>query len=82
MGSGRRNVAVNIYLEINPYTRTKNTRIILKKLFVQMTWEENWQICCSIGMKPIILETLAEQMCLENMTAGWPHDFIYRVKFT
>jgi hypothetical protein len=41
-----------------------------------MTWKENWQICCSIGMKPIILETLAEQMCLENMTAGWTQDHL------
>jgi hypothetical protein len=35
-----------------------------------MSWDENWAMCCSLGMKPIALETLNEQICLENMTKG------------
>jgi len=35
---------------------------------IKVSWEDNWKKCCSIGMKPIVLETFQEQLCLENMT--------------
>jgi hypothetical protein len=37
---------------------------------LKVSWEENWQLCCSIGMKPIVLETSEEQICLQNLTRG------------
>ncbi|XP_059479104.1 uncharacterized protein LOC132198857 [Neocloeon triangulifer] len=32
-----------------------------------MTWEENWNMCCRLGMAPVIFETYEEQFCLQNI---------------
>jgi len=41
-----------------------------KILIFQTTWEENWNICCSLGMKPIMVETVEHAQCLSNWTKG------------
>lgn len=33
-----------------------------------MTWAENWNMCCSLGMKPLIIETSYEQQCWSKIT--------------
>jgi len=43
-----------------------------------MTWDENWAMCCSLGMEPIVLESKKEQQCLTQMTAkDWKYNFNY-----
>jgi Lectin C-type domain len=38
----------------------------------QVTWEKNWQMCCSLGMSPLAIDTLEEQQCLSNLTkSNW-----------
>jgi hypothetical protein len=43
-----------------------------------VTWDENWNICCGLGLKPIAFETNEEQMCFNNLTKGKCTTF-YRV---
>jgi hypothetical protein len=34
----------------------------------QATWAQNYQKCCSMGLKPIVFETKTELECLGNFT--------------
>jgi len=36
----------------------------------QVTWEQNLQKCCSLGMQPIEHTTLTEQQCVAEFTKG------------
>jgi hypothetical protein len=39
-----------------------------EKMLKQATWEQNFQTCCSMGLKPIVFETPTEIECLGNYT--------------
>ncbi|XP_059476327.1 uncharacterized protein LOC132197211 [Neocloeon triangulifer] len=30
----------------------------------EVTWEQNWKLCCALGMQPVLIETLEESQCL------------------
>jgi len=40
------------------------------QFFNKTTWEENWDMCCSLGMAPIMVETVEHAQCLSNWTKG------------
>jgi hypothetical protein len=44
-----------------------------------VTWEQNWKTCCSLGMEPLLLESLTELKCLTNVTkiGNWTGNFNY-----
>jgi hypothetical protein len=35
-----------------------------------MTWEQNWEICCSLGMQPLQIKSQEEQTCFNKLTSG------------
>jgi hypothetical protein len=45
----------------------------------QVTWEQNWKTCCSLGMEPLFLESLRELQCLTNVTKNgtWKGNYNY-----
>ncbi|XP_059468619.1 uncharacterized protein LOC132192602 [Neocloeon triangulifer] len=43
-----------------------------------LNWDENWDMCCSLGMQPVAIESEEEQKCLSNLTAtDWKYNFNY-----
>jgi hypothetical protein len=36
----------------------------------KVSWHKNWETCCSLGMKPLVIESEAEQKCLSDLTQG------------
>jgi hypothetical protein len=34
----------------------------------QVSWKKNWEICCSLGMAPLTLDSASEQECLSKVT--------------
>jgi hypothetical protein len=44
-----------------------------------VTWEQNWQTCCSLGMEPLIIESTKELKCMSNLTTigTWGGNFNY-----
>jgi len=40
------------------------------ELVFKVSWQQNWDICVSLAMKPIIIETLAQAQCLSDWTKG------------
>lgn len=44
-----------------------------------MTFQQNWDICCSLSMMPMTLDSAFEQECLSNMTkvSGWTGNHNY-----
>jgi Lectin C-type domain len=45
----------------------------------KVTWELNWQTCCSLGMEPLVIDSLKELKCLSNVTKNgtWTGNFNY-----
>lgn len=50
----------------------QSLKYALKKLKIanklQVQWADNWNICCSLGMKPLTIENLDEQKCWDKAT--------------
>lgn len=44
------------------YSRLRSTQ--------QVTWQQNWDTCCSLGMTPITLDSVTEQDCLSRLTVS------------
>jgi hypothetical protein len=46
---------------------------------VQVSWERNWQTCCSLGMEPLLIESAKELKCLSDVTKNgtWTGNFNY-----
>jgi hypothetical protein len=44
-----------------------------------MSWEQNWQTCCSLGMEPLLIESAKDLKCLSNVTKNsiWSGNFNY-----
>lgn len=44
-----------------------------------MTWQSNWDTCCSLGMTPLNLDSASEQTCLSNLTksSNWTGNHNY-----
>jgi hypothetical protein len=45
----------------------------------QVSWRKNWEICCSLGMTPLTLDSASEQQCLSKVTTDkdWKGNFNY-----
>jgi hypothetical protein len=45
----------------------------------KVTWKQNWETCCSLGMTPLTLESTTEQECLSNLTksSNWTGNYNY-----
>jgi len=44
-----------------------------------VTWEANFDFCCSIGMKPFYLQDPSDQKCVSDLTnlTTWKYNFNY-----
>jgi len=40
-------------------------------------WEENLKICCSLGLKPLMVESAAQAQCISKWTNGSHLSFIF-----
>lgn len=36
--------------------------------FKKVTWQKNWETCCSLGMAPLTMDSASEQQCLSKLT--------------
>jgi Lectin C-type domain len=45
----------------------------------KVSWRKNWEICCSLGMTPLTLDSASEQQCLSKVTTDkdWKGNFNY-----
>jgi len=69
MESGSRTVEIRTCSGIKSYL-TINKMTIKYVFFIccQVNWTENVAKCCSLGMTPIILNTVEEQICISNFS--------------
>jgi len=42
---------------------------------MKVSWEKNWEICCSLGMLPLSLDSLQEQQCLTTLNATLNYNY-------
>jgi hypothetical protein len=55
------------HVDFAEYKLKQKARMLLTNLISaprQVTWRENWETCCSIGMMPVIIESMEESQCL------------------
>jgi hypothetical protein len=45
----------------------------------QVSWQKNWETCCSLGMMPLTLDSASHQECLSNITksSNWTGNHNY-----
>jgi hypothetical protein len=39
----------------------------INNIIEKMTWTENWEKCFSLGMKPIAIDDIGQQNCLDDL---------------
>jgi hypothetical protein len=67
-------------LETNLCATNNSYNAFIMELFAQqVTFQQNWEICCSLGMTPISLDSAYEQQCLSNLTksSSWTGNHNY-----
>jgi hypothetical protein len=47
----------------------------MEYIIEQVTWEDNWKLCCSLGMQPLTFDSLDNMQCLINILNG-----LYRIR--